>query len=65
VEHDGDAIRRMGIEVVEAELLEKMSPRNPKAKVRHDAAAVASVVMRLAKQGRAHRVRAKAAGAGK
>lgn len=62
VEHSGDAIRAMGIEVVEAELLEKMPARDRKAKVRHDAAAVASVVMRLAKQGRARRLRAKAAG---
>lgn len=49
VEYDTAAIRAMGIEVVQAELLGKAS------KARHDAAAIASVALTLAQRGRARR----------
>lgn len=49
VESDVEKIRRCGIEVLTAELLQN-GPR-----IRHDPAAAARVVFELAKQGRAHR----------
>jgi hypothetical protein len=56
VGYDGDAIRAMGIEVVEAELLGKAwTGKEARSKVRHDTAAIASVAMALAKRGRARR----------
>jgi uncharacterized cofD-like protein len=56
VDYDGDAIRAMGIEVVEARLAQIESPgRKEQGKVRHDAAAIASVAMALAERGRALR----------
>jgi uncharacterized cofD-like protein len=56
VEYDGDAIRAMGIEVVEAELLGKAwKGVEQRSKARHDAGAIASVALALAKQGHARR----------
>ncbi len=56
VEFDGAAIRAMGIEVVEAELLGKRwTGKEQRSKARHDAGAVASIVMQLAVRGRARR----------
>ena len=56
VEFDGDAIRAMGIEVVEAELLGKAwTGKEQRSKARHDAAAIASVALMLAERGRARR----------
>jgi len=56
VEYDGAAIRAMGIEVVEAELLGKpWTGKERRSKARHDAAAIASVAMVLATRGRARR----------
>jgi uncharacterized cofD-like protein len=53
---DGDAIRSMGIEVVEAELLGKAWPgMEQRSKVRHDPAAIAAVALALAERGRARR----------
>ena len=60
VGYNREAIRGMGIEVVEAELLERgTSPKAKPGKIRHDAAAVASVAMALAKRGRARREKAR------
>lgn len=57
VEYDCAAIRAMGIEVVEAPLLAKARPNaERRAKARHDAAAIATVAMLLAEQGRARRI---------
>jgi hypothetical protein len=43
----------MGIEVVEAKLLQKMRTRNERRKkLRHDAAAIADVALALASRGR-------------
>jgi hypothetical protein len=54
VEYDGDAIRAMGIEVVEAELLGKAwKGSEQRSKARHDARAIASVALALAERGRA------------
>jgi uncharacterized cofD-like protein len=56
VVYDSSVIRAMGIEVVEAELLGKTwMGKERRSKARHDAAAVASVVMALAERGRACR----------
>ncbi len=56
VRYNREAIRGMGIELVEAELLERAaSPRAKRGRIRHDAAAVASVAIALAKRGRARR----------
>jgi len=56
VEFDADAIRAMGIEVVEAELLQReRSGKDRRGKVRHDAAAIAAVALSLAERGRARR----------
>jgi uncharacterized cofD-like protein len=56
VEYDCDAIRAMGIEVVEAELLGKAwKGTEQRSKARHDAGAIASVALALAKRGRARR----------
>lgn len=56
VEYDPEAIRAMGIEVLEAQLLkQRRSGPERRSKVRHDAAAIASVAMALAKRGRAMR----------
>jgi len=57
VEYDAQAIRAMGIEVVEAQLLEKRRPdQDRRSRARHDAAAIASVAMLLAKRGHARRL---------
>ena len=59
VEYDGAAIRAMGIEVVEAELLGKAwKGAEQRSKARHDAGAIASVALALAKRGRARRPKA-------
>jgi uncharacterized cofD-like protein len=56
VDYDVDAIRAMGIEVVEAELLGKAwTGEEQRSKARHDAGAIASVAMALAVRGRARR----------
>jgi len=56
VRYDRDAIRAMGIEVVEAELMGKgWTGKEHRSKARHDAAAVASLTMTLAERGRACR----------
>jgi len=56
VTYDRQAIRAMGIEVLEAELLGKGRPeKERRSKVRHDAAAIASVAMALARRGHARR----------
>jgi len=56
VEYDGDAIRGMGIEVVEAGLLGKeWKGAEKRSKARHDAGAIAAVALALAKRGRAQR----------
>jgi len=56
VENDLAVIRALGIEVLEAELLGKpWHGRERRNKVRHDAAAIASVAMELAQRGRAIR----------
>jgi uncharacterized cofD-like protein len=53
VEFDGAAIRAMGIEVVEAELLGKAwTGKEQRSKARHDANAIAAVALMLAKRGR-------------
>lgn len=53
VENDCDAIRAMGIEVVEAKLLQSIRTRNERRnKLRHDAAAIADVALALASRGR-------------
>jgi uncharacterized cofD-like protein len=53
VEIDCDAIRAMGIEVVEAKLLQRMRTRNERRnKLRHDATAIADVALALASRGR-------------
>jgi uncharacterized cofD-like protein len=56
VPYDGDAIRAMGIEVVEAELLGKAwKGRERRSKARHDGTAIAAVALALAERGRARR----------
>jgi uncharacterized cofD-like protein len=66
VEYDSDAIRAMGIEVVEAELLGKAwTRRERRSKARHDAATVASVVLELALRGHALRAGTLASGRAK
>jgi uncharacterized cofD-like protein len=53
VEYDPDVIRAMGIEVVEAKLLQPMRIRNERRnKLRHDATAIANVALALATRGR-------------
>lgn len=56
VEYNGDAIRAMGIEVVEAELLGRpWKGAEQRSKARHDAGAIASVALSLAERGHARR----------
>jgi uncharacterized cofD-like protein len=56
VEYDSAAIRAMGIEVVEAQLVaEYPAGKERRLKARHDAAALANVSMMLAERGRARR----------
>jgi uncharacterized cofD-like protein len=56
VRYDSSAIRAMGIEVVEAELMGKpWTGKERRKKARHDATAVAAVVLELAARGRARR----------
>jgi uncharacterized cofD-like protein len=55
VENDLDVLRVMGVKVVTAELVFDSS--NSKDKIRHDPAALASVVVDLASRSRAHQVR--------
>ncbi len=56
IEYNPKAIRAMGIEVLEAELLGKAwNGRERRSKVRHDAAAIASIALSLAKRGHAAR----------
>lgn len=56
VQHDAAAIRAMGIEVVEAELLGKTwKPGDRRGKLRHDPTAISDLVMALARRGRAMR----------
>jgi uncharacterized cofD-like protein len=56
VVYDSGLIRAMGIEVLEAELLGKpWTGKERRRKARHDAGAIASVVMALAGRGRARR----------
>ncbi len=56
VGYDRNAIRAMGIEVVEAELLGKpWKGKERRSKARHDGAAIAAVAMTLARRGRERR----------
>ncbi|HEU5021294.1 MAG TPA: gluconeogenesis factor YvcK family protein [Bryobacteraceae bacterium] len=56
VEYDSAAIRAMGIELVEAQLVsEYPAGKERRLKARHDAAALANVAMMLAERGRARR----------
>jgi uncharacterized cofD-like protein len=64
IEHDSDAIRAMGIDVVEAKLLRKVHSE-VRGKVRHDSPAIAVVAMALAERGRARRAGVLAARKGK
>ncbi len=56
VEYDSAAIRAMGIDVVEAQLVaEYQAGKERRLRARHDAAALANVAMMLAERGRAWR----------
>ena len=54
VENDTEMLRRMGLKVVEADLL-RMIGRLPGDKIRHDPGAVAAVAIELAQEARQRR----------
>ncbi len=56
VENDVDALKKLGIKVVEADLLRK-SAVNPQEKIRHDQGALGAVVLELAGHGRYARIK--------